>query len=326
MTGGTGSIGSQLVREALKHSPKRVIVFSRDDSKHFYLQQELRDEKAVRFIIGDVRDTNALSRAFALGVDVVLHAAALKHVAICEQNPAEAVKTNILGTQNLVDLCLSHGVQKMITISTDKAVNPSCTMGATKYIAEKLTLAAHASRPEGGTVFSCVRFGNVLGSRGSVIPAFLRSLRTRGALWVSDPLVTRFAITIEEAAELVLQALTLARGGETFVLKMDAFELGQLVEVFQGLESSKKRVPIHLYGLSPGEKRHEELVTLEESARLFESDRFFVIQAANAAPGRNGGPKLRRSKLQEVRSDRAPRIPPARLRAFVKTFIQRAVE
>lgn len=306
VTGGTGSIGSQLVREVLRHKPARVQVFSRDDSKHFYFQQELRKHDNVRFMIGDIRDTQSLSRAFEGGIDVVLHAAALKHVAICEQNPTEAVKTNILGTQNLVDLAHRSHVQTMITVSTDKAVNPTCTMGATKYIAEKLTLSANPEPGHDGPAFACVRFGNVLGSRGSVIPAFQKALSDHGQLFVSDPEVTRFAITIQEAANLVVRAADQAKGGEIFVLKMQAFRLGDLVDVFR-TQAGRPEPKVRVLGLSPGEKLHEELVTSDEIHRLHESKEFYVILPSRTnGNGRLKG--LRRATLTSYSSASAPRM------------------
>ena len=232
----------------------------------------------VRYIIGDVRDRESLARAFEGGVDVVVHAAALKHVLISEQNPTEAVKTNIIGTQNVVDLAKQFGVNMMVTISTDKAVNPSSTMGATKYIAEKLTLDGNST---GDTIFSCVRFGNVLGSRGSVIPSMIMSALTKNMIWISDERVTRFAMPIPEAAELILDSLRLTQGGETFVLTMKAFQLGELASVVQKEMENGTEIGLEVRGVIRAEKLHEDLLTVDEAQRAFVLGRHIILAPGN---------------------------------------------
>jgi FlaA1/EpsC-like NDP-sugar epimerase len=207
-------------------------------------------------------------------VDVVVHAAALKHVLICEQNPAEAVKTNILGTQNVVDLAQQNEVKVMMMISTDKAVYPTSTMGAAKYVAEKLTLDGNSV---GTTLFACVRFGNVLGSRGSVIPSMVKGVKERGQIWISDEGITRFGMPIPEAARLVLDAIELCKGGEIFVLKMKAFSLGQLVQVMRNMSFAAAGFDVDVRGLIRAEKMHEDLVTVDEMNRLWETETHFVI-------------------------------------------------
>ncbi len=274
VTGGTGSIGSEIVRQLLKRSPAHVVVFSRDDSKHFYFQQELANYDNATFIIGNVRDREALARAFVGGIDIVIHAAALKHVLICEQNPTEAVKTNILGTQNVVDMAKENDVKVLMMISTDKAVAPTSTMGATKYVAEKLTIDGNLT---GDTKCSCVRFGNVLGSRGSVIPAMVKGVRERGKIWISDERVTRFAMPIPDAATLVLDATELCNGGEIFVLKMKSFSLQQLVRVMKNMEFANSGFEIEEKGLIRAEKLHEDLITSDEIRRLWESDSHYIV-------------------------------------------------
>ena len=274
VTGGTGSIGSEVVRQLIDREPEHITIFSRDDSKHFYFQQELGGHDNITFIIGNVRDREALSRAFVGGIDIVIHAAALKHVLICEQNPTEAVKTNILGTQNVVDMAKSHGVKVMMTVSTDKAVAPTSTMGATKYVAEKLTIDGNLT---GSTKCACVRFGNVLGSRGSVIPAMVKGIKERGAIWVSDLDVTRFAMPIPDASKLVLDAIEECDGGEIFVLKMKAFSLGQLLRVMKSMPFAEVGFSIDERGLVRAEKLHEDLVTSDEVVRLWESDSHYII-------------------------------------------------
>ncbi len=274
VTGGTGSIGSEIVRQLLKRSPAHVVVFSRDDSKHFYFQQELANYGNATFIIGNVRDREALARAFVGGIDIVIHAAALKHVLICEQNPTEAVKTNILGTQNVVDMAKENNVKVMMMISTDKAVAPTSTMGATKYVAEKLTIDGNLT---GGTKCACVRFGNVLGSRGSVIPAMIKGVRERGEIWISDENVTRFAMPIPDAATLVLDATELCNGGEIFVLKMKSFSLKQLVGVMEKMPFAKSGFDVEKRGLIRAEKLHEDLITSDEIRRLWESKSHYIV-------------------------------------------------
>ena len=279
VTGGTGSIGSEVVRQLLKRDPSHITILSRDDSKQFYLKDELSDRENVTFIIGDVRDRESLQRAFRGGIDIVIHAAALKHVEICEINPTESVKTNILGTQNVVDLATSHGVKYLVTISTDKAVNPTNTMGATKYLAEKITLDTNDKSSVNSL---CVRFGNVLSSRGSVIPSMVKGIKKNGKIWISDGRVTRFAIPIDTASSLVLDALEMSGGGEIFVLKMKAFSLDQLVRVMLSLDLYEGEVGMEERGLTQGEKLHEDLVSDEEIPRLWESQNHYVIMPHNA--------------------------------------------
>jgi len=274
VTGGTGSIGSEIVRQLLKRSPAHVVVFSRDDSKHFYFQQELATYDNTTFIIGNVRDREALARAFVGGIDIVIHAAALKHVLICEQNPTEAVKTNILGTQNVVDMAKENNVKVMMMISTDKAVAPTSTMGATKYVAEKLTIDGNLT---GDTKCACVRFGNVLGSRGSVIPAMVKGVRERNKIWISDERVTRFAMPIPDAATLVLDATELCNGGEIFVLKMKSFSLQQLVRVMKNMPFASSGFEVEERGLIRAEKLHEDLITSDEIRRLWESKSHYIV-------------------------------------------------
>ena len=262
------------MRQLLKRNPSHITILSRDDSKQFYLKDELSDRENVTFIIGDVRDRESLQRAFRGGIDIVIHAAALKHVEICEINPTESVKTNILGTQNVVDLATSHGVKYLVTISTDKAVNPTNTMGATKYLAEKITLDTNDKSSVNSL---CVRFGNVLSSRGSVIPSMVKGIKKNGKIWISDGRVTRFAIPIDTASSLVLDALEMSEGGEIFVLKMKAFSLDQLVRVMLSLDLYEGEVGMELRGLTQGEKLHEDLVSDEEIPRLWESQNHYVI-------------------------------------------------
>jgi len=213
VTGGTGSFGKKFAQRVFeKYQPRKLIVYSRDEYKQFLLRQQFEAAKErLRFFIGDVRDKERLYRAFR-GVDYVVHAAALKQIPSCEYNPFEAVKVNVLGTQTLIDASMDEGVEKFVMISTDKAVDPANVMGATKLLAEKLTVTANLYRGKRKTAFLCVRFGNVMGSRGSVIPVFKEQIRRRQAITVTDPDMTRFMMSVGDAFDLVMRATTMATG------------------------------------------------------------------------------------------------------------------
>lgn len=286
ITGGTGTIGSEIVHQILAHGPRVVRIFSRDETKQAQVRLTLPPDAPVRFLVGDVRDENRLRCALE-DVDVVFHAAALKHVPACEYNPFEAVQTNVIGTQNLIQACRDAGVERLTCISTDKAVNPTNTMGATKLLAENLVRASQDWNP--GLVLSVVRFGNVLGSRGSLLPMLARQMETHREVQMTCADMTRFMMTIPEAVQLVLKASVNSEGGELFILKMPALRIGDLVEVFveeycqrRGWESGS--VPIRTVGVRPGEKLHEELVTREECLRLEEHADMFVVRPSWAAP------------------------------------------
>ena len=301
VTGGTGSIGSEIVKGLISRGAKKILVFSRDDTKQFYFRQELGKRSCVEFMIGDVRDKDSLGRAFQFDFDIVIHAAAMKHVEISENNPTEVVKTNILGTQNLIDLAKESSAKVLMTVSTDKAVSPSSIMGASKFIAEKLTIDGNNN---GGTKLSCVRFGNVMGSRGSVIPTFIDGIKNRGSIWVSDTEVTRFAMPIVEAADLVLDAVELSLGGEIFVLKMKAFSMGQLLRVFEKMPFASGGFEIETRGRIDAEKLHEELFTIEESSRLWETEKHYIISNNDEIPDYPG---LKKSKSNNFSSENAER-------------------
>jgi len=277
VTGGTGSIGSEIVRQLLEYNVNKVIIFSRDEIKHFLIKKRILGER-LETVVGDVRDYRSLQRVFEENdIDLIYHAAAMKHVVICEDFPIESVKTNILGTQNIVDLAIKYEVPKMITISTDKSASPVNVMGATKFIAERITLNAN---------FSCVRFGNVANSRGSVIPVFVNALLNNKLITISDPNVTRFIIGIEDAVGLIFKATKYTIGGEIFILKMKAFRLGDLLDVIINriaprLDISKEDIKVNVTGLVPGEKLHEDLINNTESNRIYELDDMYVILKNN---------------------------------------------
>lgn len=280
VTGGVGSIGSEIVKKLVRLSPKAVIVYDNNETGLFDLQQELKSDR-VKLIVGDIRDRDRLVTAFT-GVDIVFHAAALKHVPLCEYNPYEAVKTNIVGTQNVLDAAILDKVSKVIIISTDKAVNPINTMGASKYLAERLTIAANNNPQNNGTVFSVVRFGNVLNSRGSIIPIFMNQLQNDLPLTITDEKMTRFVMTIPEAAELVMNACAIATGKEIYILKMPALKIIDLAEVMLDKLAAKysynrEKNHIQNIGIRIGEKLYEELLTLQESAYAFEDEDMFIV-------------------------------------------------
>ena len=280
VTGGVGSIGSEIVRSILGYNPKVVRVLDSNETGLFDLELELQSGK-IRLFVGDVKDKERLRRAIE-GVDIVFHAAALKHVPLCEYNPFEAVKTNVIGTQNLIDVAMDEEVEKFITISTDKAVNPVNVMGATKLLAERLTVSANFYKGKRNIAFSCVRFGNVLDTRGSVIPLFRKQIQKGGPLTITDPNMTRFMMSIPKAVELVLKTAEFAKGGEIFIFKMPALRVGDLAETMikelapeYGYDHNE--IEIKTIGRRAGEKLSEELMTEDEAENAHESEEMFIV-------------------------------------------------
>ena len=273
ITGGTGTFGKAFTKYVLdRYEPKKIVIYSRDEFKQFIMQNEFAKYKdKLRFFIGDVRDRDRLARAFE-GVDYVIHAAALKQVPACEYNPAEAIKTNINGAQNVIDAALDKGIKKVVALSTDKAVNPVNLYGGTKLVSDKLFIAANAYAGSKDTCFSIVRYGNVAGSRGSVIP-FFQNIIENGALElpITDYRMTRFWISLEQGVELVIKALEEARGGETFISKIPSFKVTDLAEaMLPGCKMPE-------VGIREGEKLHEIMVTSEDSPRTYEYDTHYII-------------------------------------------------
>lgn len=275
VTGGTGSFGHQFVSYVLEHyEPKKVIIYSRDEYKQFVMQNEYKNHpqfRKLRFFIGDVRDRERLYRAFD-GVDYVVHAAALKQVPACEYNPMEAVKTNINGAMNIVDAALDCGVKRVVALSTDKAVNPINLYGGTKLVSDKLFIAANAYAGERDVNFSVVRYGNVAGSRGSVIPYFKNIVDNGGtSLPITDYRMTRFWISLDQGVELVIKALNEAKGGETFISKIPSFKITDLAQaILPGCEMPE-------IGIREGEKLHEIMVTREDSMLTYEYDKHYIV-------------------------------------------------
>jgi len=292
--GGTGSIGSVIVKELLRYNPKQVRIYSRDELKHQELLFSLDDHHAIRSLIGDIRDRDRLSFAMR-GIDIVFNAAALKHVPLCEYNPFEAVKTNVYGTQNVLDTALEHNVEKVITVSTDKAVEPNSTLGATKLLAEKLTTAANAYRGDQRTIFSTVRFGNVLGSRNSILPLIKSQVKAGRPVTITDARMTRFIMPTESAVKLVFEATSIMKGGEIFVLKMPSVNIEDLIKGYVELLTEKDgksaKITYTYIGKRPGEKIDERLLNQQEIEQAYEKGELFVIPPIQYA----GGSKLSRS-------------------------------
>jgi len=276
--GGTGAIGSRILSEVLRFQPHTVRIYSRDDTKQALLREEYREHTNIRFLIGDVRDAARLRRGME-GVDIVFHAAALKHVLACEYNPFEAVKTNIVGTQNIIDSAMDVEPEMVVFTSTDKAVNPCNAMGTSKLMAERLITAANYYKGPRRTVFASVRFGNVVGSRGSVVPLFKRQIEAGGPVTLTSRQMTRFVMIDHQAVRLLFRACSLAQGGEVFVVKMPVVNILDLAEVMIERHGAPE-IEIMEIGVKPGEKIYEELITTEEHGRTLELKRMFVVLPA----------------------------------------------
>ncbi len=273
ITGGTGSLGKQLTKTILEKWPgvKRLVIFSRDEQKQFQMNQEFPDSKykALRYFIGDVRDYDRLLRAFE-GIEYVIHAAAMKHVHIAEYNPIECVKTNVIGAENVINACLATNVKNVVALSTDKAAAPINLYGATKLCSDKLFVAANNIKGFRDLKFSVVRYGNVMGSNGSVIPFFL-SKRKEGVLPITDPNMTRFNISLEEGAEMVLHAMETAWGGEIFVPKIPSYKITDVAKAIG------PNCELKIVGIRPGEKVHEEMITTSDSFTTYDLGKYYAI-------------------------------------------------
>ena len=273
ITGGTGSFGKAFTSYVLEHyNPQKIIIYSRDEYKQFLMANQYKGQKEkLRFFIGDVRDKNRLYRAFD-GVDYVVHAAALKQVPACEYNPIEAIRTNINGAMNIIDAALDCGVEKVVALSTDKAVNPINLYGGTKLVSDKLFVSANAYAGKKDISFSVVRYGNVAGSRGSVIPFFRNIVANGGTeLPITDYRMTRFWISLEQGVELVIKALKESKGGETFISKIPSFKI---IDLAQAILPGCKMPEV---GIREGEKLHEIMVTQEDSLSTYEYEKHFII-------------------------------------------------
>lgn len=273
VTGGTGSFGNTFIPMTLERfNPRKIIILSRDEMKQWDMAKKFENDPRVRFFIGDVRDRDRLYRALD-GVDYVVHAAATKIVPTAEYNPFECVKTNVLGAMNLIDACIDKGVKKVVALSTDKASSPVNLYGATKLASDKLFVSGNAYSGEHGTTFSVVRYGNVMGSRGSVIP-FFRSIRDQGELPITDPRMTRFMISLEQGVELVWHAFEDMEGGEIYVKKIPSMRIPEIANVVAP-EATHKTV-----GIRPGEKLHEQMIGIEDAPYTYEYPEHFKILPA----------------------------------------------
>jgi UDP-N-acetylglucosamine 4,6-dehydratase len=276
VTGGTGSFGKKFIEVMLKeYQPKKIIVFSRDELKQHEMRMSGFNHPSLRYFIGDVRDRERLVRAMH-GVDIVVHAAALKQVPACEYNPMEAVKTNIIGTSNVLEAALDAGVRKVMALSTDKAVNPVNLYGATKLAAEKLTIQSNAYAAGTATRYSCVRYGNVVGSRGSVVPVFLKQ-RENGKITITDERMTRFWLSLEQGVRFVIHCIEQMEGGEVFVPKIPSMKVIDLARAIA------PHAEIEIIGIRPGEKLHEVLISEDEARHTVELEKMFVVQPAEAS-------------------------------------------
>ncbi|WP_173918949.1 SDR family NAD(P)-dependent oxidoreductase [Halobacillus sp. Marseille-Q1614] len=279
--GGTGTIGQRLVSTILEEDPKLVKIYSRDEYKQYQLLNTFNNDDRLQAVIGDVRDFERLHQSMQ-GIDYVFHLAAMKQVAMCEHNPYEAVKTNVMGTENVINAAIAQKVKKVVFTSSDKAISPPNAYGATKLIGEKLISSAEQGREKGQTIFASVRFGNVMGSRGSVIPLFKEQILQQKKITITDKDMTRFMMTLQQATLLTIKALKEAKGGEVFVLKMPVIKLEDLGSLLieeickkHGMDSDE--ISIELMGLRPGEKMYEELMTYDESLEAWELPDMFII-------------------------------------------------
>ncbi len=284
ITGVCGTVGKELLRQLIAQEPTEVIGLDNNESALFFLNEVYNTYPQINLFLGEMRDRDKLARKMR-GVDVVLHTAALKHVIICEESPTDAVQTNILGVQNIIDAATANNVERVLFTSSDKAVNPTNVMGTSKLMGERLLTAANAYRRGNGPIFASTRFGNVLGSRGSVIPIFKRQIARGGPITLTDLAMSRFIMTLEEAVRLVMDSVFLARGGEVFVTKMPAINIADLAEVM--IEElaprhgfTPEQIKTQVIGSKAGEKLYEELISNEETRRTVELDRYFVILPA----------------------------------------------
>lgn len=297
ITGGTGSLGRTLAKRLLELDAEIVRIYSRNESNQINMQMELNDER-LRYFIGDVRDLPRLIKAME-DVDIVFHAAALKHVPVVEYNPFEAIKTNVLGSQNVIDACLHENVDIVVCIGTDKAVSPLNTYGATKLLMEKLFVTAsnYINPEKHKTRFIAVRYGNVLGSSGSVVPIFIKQLQDGKKITITDPAMTRFNITMNQALDFILRSLKKGKGGEVFVPKLKAYKLGDLKDVLVDL--LKKNPQTEIISVRPGEKYHESLISNDEIRNTFEDKDDYVILENRVQEESQIIPNLKRTTLKE---------------------------
>lgn len=287
VTGGTGSFGKQFIKTVLeRYNPRRLVIYSRDELKQYEMQQEFNpdEHKCLRYFIGDVRDQDRLKMALR-GIEVVIHAAALKHVTVAEYNPTECIHTNVNGAENLVMACIATGVERLMALSTDKAVNPINLYGASKLASDKIFLAGNGLSGQGGTMFSCVRYGNVVGSRGSVVPFFQQLIKDGATeLPITDARMTRFWITIQAGVDFVLSCLGEMQGGEVFTPMMPSMHVTDLADAL------KPGIGLKIIGIRPGEKLHEMLISQDHAVNTLRlKDRYIILNRPVNPEGELGG-------------------------------------
>lgn len=321
--GGTGTIGQGLVNELLEHNPEVIRILSRDEYKQFIMENQINNKEKLRFLIGDVRDYERVERAMN-DIDIVFNLAAMKHVPACEYNPFEAIKTNVIGMENVIKAATDNNVERVVFTSSDKAINPSNSYGATKLLAEKLVQAANFSKGNVETKFVAVRFGNVMGSRGSVIPFFKKQIETRRKITVTDPEMTRFMMTLSQAVKLIMDAGEQTLGGEVFILKMPVIKLQDLAEVVveetcSRLNIQKEEVELQAIGLRAGERRFEELMTRDESECAFDlGSMYAVISSINSEILCKFYEKYQRARVGSYNSDHETVLSKEQVRNLLK--------
>lgn len=322
VTGACGTVGSELVRQLASMETRRIVCLDNNESELFFLNERYRADDRIECYLADVRDADAMKMRMC-DVDVVLHAAALKHVGLCEHSPDQAVRTNIQGTQNIIDAAVENSVERVLFTSSDKAVNPTNVMGTTKLMGERLMTAASASRHAAGTIFASTRFGNVLGSRGSVVPLFRRQIEAGGPITLTDRRMTRFIMTLEEAAALVLKSVWLAEGGEVFVTRMPIARIEDIA-LHMASKLGNGNVEVHEIGAKPGEKMYEELMNDEEVRRTFEVEDFFVVLPAFEQDYEGRYP-LVRSRQRVDRPYNSAHEPALKCNALAEYFSERGI-
>lgn len=315
ITGGTGSLGTALTKYLLKTNVQTIRIFSRDELKQVNMKAELSD-KRLRFLIGDIRDKDRMYRAVE-DIDIIFHAAALKQVPVAEYNPFEFVKTNVDGAQNVIDACLNREVEQVIAIGTDKAVSPSTTYGASKLLMERLFISANFYKGVRKTKFICVRYGNVLGSRGSILPVFINNIMSNKEIPVTDPSMTRFNITMNQAIDLIFRAVKYGKGGEIFVPKLKAFtvrDMKNAVIELIGKKVKTKQIPVRI-----GEKYHEVLISKHELRNTYESKNDYIVyNFAGEGPDEKKGIPFKKTRLNdEYSSDKAELFTKNQLKSLI---------
>lgn len=300
ITGGTGSLGYALTERLLKLKVDTIRIFSRNENKQVSMESQFHDDR-LRFFIGDVRDFDRLKRAFE-DIDIVFHAAALKHVPQIEYNPFEAIKTNVVGSQNVIDACLHENIERAVCIGTDKAVSPLNTYGATKLLMEKLFVTAgnYLNREKHRTKFISIRYGNVLGSSGSVVPLFIKQIKAKEKIRITDPNMTRFSITMDEALDFILESTIAGKGSDIFVPKLRAYSIMDLKQALVELIGDTGEEVI---GIRLGEKLHETLINIDEIRYTWElDDKYVILESLHSNELKNSYSKIRKSELNDVYS------------------------